>query len=152
MNTISRILEKGLELISTGCLLSLFFVLIWQILSRYLLQTPSTFTEELARLLLIVMASTGAVLSFFKGKHLALDLLYQKSGPALQKHLKEIYAVATIILGLILTVGGIFLIQEKWTLGQTSAVLGFELVYFYFLVPFCGIGIMLSPFHTEGDQ
>lgn len=129
----------------------LLFVLLWQVFSRYVLKNPSTITEELSRLLLVAMASTGAVLSFIERKHLALDLLVQKSAPKTKKLLHEISAIATIILGLILTVGGIFLINEKWSLAQTSSMLGFRLVYFYFLIPFCGAIIMVSPFYWKFD-
>lgn len=145
-------LERTLIYFSSGCMVLLLIVLLWQVLSRYLLKTPSTMTEELSRLLLIGMASTGAVLSFMRRKHLALDLLYQKSSPPLQKVLTEISAIAIFILGFILMVGGVLLIREKWDLGQTSAVLGFELIYFYFLIPICGFIIMISPFQHKEEN
>lgn len=141
--------ERLLIVLSSTCLGTLFVVLIWQILSRYLFDSPSTFTEELSRLLLIAMASFGATLCFLKRKHLALDLLLQVSSPEKKKVLREIIAVAVFLIGVILTIGGIYLIKEKWSLGQTSAVIGFKLVYFYFLIPFCGILIALSPFKRE---
>ena len=141
--------ERLLIVLSSLCLGTLFFILLWQILSRYLFDSPSTFTEELSRLLLIAMASFGTTLCFMKRKHLALDLLLQMSTPARKKILEEIIAVAITLLGFILTVGGIYLIKEKWSLGQTSAVIGFKLVYFYFLIPFCGVLIMLSPYKSE---
>lgn len=127
----------------------LLFVLLWQVISRYVLKNPSTVTEELSRLLLVVMASTWAVLSFIERKHLALDLLVQKATPERKIHFHEISAIATIIFGLILTVGGVLLIKEKWSLAQTSSMLGFRLVYFYFLIPFCGAIIILSPFYWK---
>lgn len=127
----------------------LFFVLLWQVLSRYLLSDPTTMTEELSRLLLIAMASTGAVLSFIKRRHLALDLVYQRSGPSMRKVLTEITAIATFIFGFILSVGGMLLIKTKWNLGQTSAMMGFDLIYFFFLIPICGFIIMLAPFQNK---
>lgn len=144
-----RYAERLLIVLSSLCLGTLFIVLLWQILSRYLFESPSTLTEELSRLLLIAMASFGTTLCFLQRKHLALDLLYQLGSPGSKKLLREIAAVAITILGLILTVGGIYLIREKWSLGQTSAVIGFRLVYFYFIIPFCGLLITLSPYKKE---
>lgn len=141
--------ERLLIVLSSSCLGTLFFVLLWQIISRYLFDSPSTFTEELSRLLLIAMASFGTTLCFMKRKHLALDLLLQLAPYKKKKILREIIAVGITLVGVILTVGGLYLIKEKWSLGQTSAVIGFELVYFYFLIPFCGILIMLAPYAKE---
>ncbi len=146
-----RYSERLLIVLSSLCLGTLFFVLLWQILSRYLFDSPSTFTEELSRLLLIAMASFGTTLCFMKRKHLALDILLQMAPRKKKKILLEINAVAITLLGLILTIGGFYLIKEKWSLGQTSAVIGFKLVYFYFLIPFCGILITLSPYKNEVD-
>lgn len=144
--------DRLLAVISASSMVILMLVLLWQVISRYLLKNPSTITEELSRMLLIFMGSTGAVLSFMRKRHLALDLLYQRSSPKVQKVLREVSAVALVILGFIFLLGGILLIKEKWALGQTTAVLGFELKYFYFIIPFCGFLIMISPFNHPEEK
>lgn len=130
----------------------LFIVLIWQVASRYVLNDPSTVTEELARLMLMAMGLTGAVLCFFQKKHLSLDLFLHSANPKTRIWLEIFSSLAIITLGFLLLVGGILMIIEKWSLGQQSSVLGFQLVWMYFLVPLSGILIMLSPFYNTEEN
>lgn len=129
-------------------MISLLLILSWQVFSRYVLNNPSTVTEELSRLLLVVMGALGASFTFLEKKHLSLDLIANNASPKFRKFLTEFSGITVMLLGLIFIVGGSMMIFEKWSLGQTSAVLGYRLVYLYFLVPFCGIIILLSPFYT----
>lgn len=147
MRSLAKLLQKLLTLFSSACLVSLFFILLWQVFSRYVLKNPSTFTEELSRMLLVAMTLTGASLGFMQSKHLSLDLLLQKSSAKTKKNLMEFILVSQVILGIILLSGGLILLKEKWELGQISSVLGIKLVYYYLLLPFCGLSIMLAPFN-----
>lgn len=130
----------------------LFVVLLWQVGSRYLLNDPSTITEELARLMLMAMGMSGAVLCFFEQKHLSLDIFLQNSSSKTRLWLEIISSLTIMTLGLLLLVGGVLMIIEKWSLGQKSSVLGFQLVWMYFLLPICGALIIMSPFFKNEDK
>ena len=52
----------------------------WQVASRFLLQDPSSFTEELAGLLLIWISLLGAAYGFLTRAHLGIDLLVSQLG------------------------------------------------------------------------
>src|SRR5690606_36167068 len=51
---------------------------VWQVFSRYVLVNPSTFTDELARFLMIWLGILGAAYVSGKNMHLAIDLLPNK--------------------------------------------------------------------------
>ena len=51
---------------------------LWQVASRYLLGSPSVFTDELANYLLIWVGLLGAAYASGKKMHLAIDLLPNK--------------------------------------------------------------------------
>ncbi|WP_316931840.1 TRAP transporter small permease [Parabacteroides distasonis] len=51
--------------------------MLWQVLSRYILVSPSSVTDELAGYLLIWVGLLGAAYVSGKNEHLAIDLLLQ---------------------------------------------------------------------------
>ena len=60
---------------------------LWQVISRYLLSSPSSFTDELAGFLLIWVGVLGAAYVAGRKEHLAIDILVQRSPPARQRRL-----------------------------------------------------------------
>ena len=50
----------------------------WQVVSRYLLRDPSSFTDELARYSMIWLGLLGAAYVSGKQGHLAIDVLVEK--------------------------------------------------------------------------
>ena len=71
---IDSVLEKALVLI-----MSLMVVnVLWQVFSRYLLANPSSFTDELARYLMIWVGVLGAAYVAGKGNHVAITYFSEK--------------------------------------------------------------------------
>ena len=57
----------------------------WQVASRYIFQNPSSFTDELARYMLIWVGMLGAAYVAGKDEHLAIDVLMNKMGESGRK-------------------------------------------------------------------
>lgn len=51
---------------------------VWQVFSRYVLNNPSTFTEEIMRYSLIWVGLLGSAYGFYKHEHMALTILPNK--------------------------------------------------------------------------
>lgn len=147
----SHALTQTLRNVTTFLLVVLLVVLTWQVFSRYVLRDPSTVTEELSRLLLIWLGTLGTALGFVERKHLAFDLLEEKVSPENRARLREIVDVCVVLFGVLLTVGGILLVWEKATLGQTSPVLKIPYVWVALVLPLAGICITLAPFFAEEE-
>ena len=62
---------RFLQLSTNSLMVVLLTVLTWQVVSRYVLQDPSTVTEELSRLLLMWLGTLGTALGFMLRKHLS---------------------------------------------------------------------------------
>lgn len=146
-----KYVEKTLKFVTASVMVLLLLILSWQVFSRYVLNDPSTVTEELSRLFLITLGILGTALTFLQKKQLSLDLFVEKSSLKNKQRMEVAKDVAVMLLGVILFVGGIMMIKEKWSLGQTTPVLGFRLVYLYFLLPITGLIIFLSPTYKSGD-
>lgn len=135
-NQLDRILEK--ILISFMCILVLD--VLWQVLSRYALASPSSFTDELAGFLLIWVGLLGAAYVAGQKQHLAIDLLLQKSSPANQKHLLRFINVCIALFALsVMVIGGSWLVITRFQFNVNSAALQIPLGYVYLVLPLSGL-------------
>lgn len=116
---------------------------LWQVFSRFLLQNPSSFTEELARYMLIWVGILGAAYVAGQKLHLAIDLLPTKLTGKPRAYL-EIFINLTIIVfaSTVLVFGGIRLVSITLMLNQISAAMQIPLGYVYTVLPISGF-IML---------
>ncbi len=136
---IDRLLERFLVVIMALLVVDV----LWQVISRYILSSPSSFTDELAGFLLIWVGLFGATYVAGKNEHLAIDLLVQKSGPARRKFL-ELFISACIILfaAFVLVIGGGWLVYTRFALDVKSAALEIPLGYVYIVLPISGVLII----------
>ena len=123
MQAILSPLDKFLR----GMLISLMALLVlavtWQVVSRYLFASPSSWTEEVARFLLIWIGTLGAAYAFRTNMHIGLDLLPKKlTGMAAQYLHWFTLAVIIVFAVAVLVVGGGSLVYLTWDLRQYSAV------------------------------
>lgn len=154
--TLDKILERILVIIMAVMVLNV----LWQVGSRFILQSPSSFTDELARYLLIWLSILGASYVTGKRMHLSIDLLMQRSGPARQKKLNTlIYSIVAIFALLVMVVGGSRLVYVVSSLGQTSPALEIPLSVVYIVLPIGGVIIIyysilniLHPIQQEDES
>lgn len=138
-----RIADALLRFGIIAAFLVLLICVTWQVVSRYLLGTPSTITDELARFLFIWLALVGGAYTYGQGRHLAIDLLPQSlSG---RKRLM-IEALITLLIGLfaalIMVWGGGQLMQRTLASGQISPALQLPMGWVYGAIPLSGLIIM----------
>ena len=136
-------IDKVLEYSLVGILAILVLDVLWQVASRYLLSSPSTFTDELAGFLLIWVALLGAAYVTGQKQHLAIELIINKVNARKANTLRIIIQAAVIVFTLfVMVVGGIWLIYTRFYLGQVSAALQLPLGYVYMVLPISGVFII----------
>lgn len=134
--TIDNILEKTLIVIMSVLVVDV----LWQVASRYLLSSPSSFTDELAGFLLIWVGVLGAAYVAGKQEHLAIDLLLQKSSVKRQKKLTVIINVFILLFAIfVMVVGGAWLVHTRFKFNVSSAALHLPLGYVYMVLPLSGL-------------
>ncbi|MBN1302468.1 MAG: TRAP transporter small permease [Melioribacteraceae bacterium] len=116
---------------------------LWQVFSRFVLQNPSSFTEELARYMLIWVGILGASYVAGQKMHLAIDLLSTKL-TGRSNSLLEMFIQLTIFLFslFVMVIGGVRLVTITLALNQISAAIQVPLGYIYLVVPVSGILMM----------
>jgi TRAP-type C4-dicarboxylate transport system permease small subunit len=140
--------NRTLEIVLIVLSCVLVIDVLWQVFSRYILNSPSSFTDELAGYLLIWVSLLGAAYVAGKKEHLAIDLLLQKSSPARQKVLSII--IHSVILGFsatVLLIGGAWLVYTRFYLDVKSAALQVPLGYVYIVLPLSGLIIIFYSIH-----
>lgn len=136
-------LNKTLEVALVIIMSVLVIDVLWQVTSRYLLSSPSSFTDELAGFLLIWVGLLGAAYVAGRSEHLAIDLLLQKTRPSRQRNLLILIQLCILIFALsVMVVGGTYLVYTRFILGVKSAALELPLGYVYIVVPLSGLLIV----------
>jgi TRAP-type C4-dicarboxylate transport system permease small subunit len=112
---------------------------LWQVFTRFVLSDPSSYTEELARYLLIWIGLIGAAYASGRQLHLAIDLLPQRLTGRARTALDVVIRVAVATFAVVVLVyGGTRLVSLTLNLGQTSAALRVPIGWVYVAVPISG--------------
>ncbi len=135
-----RLVDKFLERAVIVVLSIMLLSVIWQVLSRYVLQSPSTLTDEISSYSLIWFGLLGAAYASGKHLHLAIDLVSENLVREKPKLFNGIVHVSVILFAfLVMVIGGIRLVQLSFQFEQTSAALEIPLGFIYMVVPFSGL-------------
>jgi len=116
---------------------------IWQVFTRFVVGTPSSFTDELARYLMIWLGILGAAYVSGRNMHVAIDVLPLRSSNKTQKRLKLIVYILIIAFALFaMVIGGLRLVYITYVLDQHSPALQIPLAVVYFALPLSGLLII----------
>jgi TRAP-type C4-dicarboxylate transport system permease small subunit len=140
MNKIIKIIDRCLEWIMVSLMAVLVVDVTWQVISRYLLGEASSFSEEVARYLLIWIGLLGSSYAYRKKMHLAFDLFTDKAKGRVKFWMELVIHTFIICFSVVVLVfGGWYLVQLTWELNQLSASLQISLAYVYFALPLSGV-------------
>lgn len=144
---INRFMEIFLVLIFALLVLDV----LWQVFSRYVLNTSFSWTEELARFSLIWLSILGAAYLNGRREHLSMDYLYGKFSNATKKKVLILIEIFIFIFALVVMfIGGANLVYTTLHLDQLSGTLRIPLGYIYAILPFSGFLIMFfSIYHIS---
>lgn len=134
--TLDRVLSRALIV-----LMGLLVVdVLWQVFTRFVLADSSSWTEELARYLLIWLSLLGAAYATGARLHLAVDLLPNYLHGIVRRRLEWFIDGVVLLFALaVLVGGGSRLVYVTLVLGQDSAALGVPLGIVYLALPLSGL-------------
>jgi TRAP-type C4-dicarboxylate transport system permease small subunit len=138
-----QIVDRGLEAALVVTMGANVLNVLWQVFTRFVLGRPSSWTEELARFLLIWLALLGAAYVAGRKMHLAIGAVVERLDARTRRRVE---IVAHLAVGLfaagVMGVGGLRLVWITFALEQTSAALGIRLGYVYAVLPASGALIL----------
>jgi len=143
---IDKILANALIVIMSVMVVNV----LWQVFTRYIMGDPSSFTDELARYLMIWIGVLGAAYVSGKNMHVAIDVLPRKFSKPTQKKITRFVNILIIVFVFTaLIIGGLNLVYITFTLDQRSPSLQIPLAVVYMVLPLSGALII---FYKSSDM
>jgi TRAP-type C4-dicarboxylate transport system permease small subunit len=138
-------ITTGVAMAGACLMLAIASVLgLFQIVTRFVLETPAEWTEILIRLSLIWMVFLGIPMAFRQGAMVSVDVLYRWSPPKMRRLLDAVVSIAALILVLVILWWG----WDYSLRGQVQSMAGLESIsmfWGYVAMPvgalFCILGI-----------
>ena len=139
-----RTLDTILRLILVAIFSVLVVCVVWQVLSRYALGTPSTVTDELARFLFMWLALIGGAYTLGQRRHLAIDFVLQTLTGRPKAVLEGVILGLIAVFALLIMVkGGLGLTLKTLASGQVTPALQIPMAWVYAAIPFAGIVMLI---------
>ncbi len=137
-------LARGLEAAVVAVFAALVLVVLWGVGSRFLMNAPSRWTEEVAIFLLMWLALLGAAVAFRRQQHLGVDYFVGKLDPSAQRLLAVIgQALIGAFASSVMVYGGSVLVLETLAAGQVTPATGLPMGYVYLATPISGGFVVL---------
>ncbi len=142
IRTIRAAVITVLEYMTIFMTAALVLDVVWQVFTRFIVRNPSTWTEELATLLLIWVSLLGAALAFHRKGHLGVDYFVGKLPQAPKRVVEITVHIITAAFAIVLIFGGLKIVSFTLLTNQLSAAMQIPMGYVYLILPLSG-GIIL---------
>ncbi len=138
LNTIKYIFDKILELLGTITLGIMTILVVYQVVTRYVFNAPSAYSEVLSQYLFVWMIMFGSAYVYGSLEHLTIDLLKDKFPPKMNLVVEIITNVCLFaFILLVCVIGG-----WRYMASQTARIdpsLHISMAILYASIPFTGI-------------
>ncbi len=142
MKAIEKILDAVMRFLMALAMGALVVGGTWQIVSRWILGNPSTFTDEFLRYVLIWASLLGSAYCFYRDEHLSLTLITDRAKGVFSVILSVFIEACTLFFVCYVFVYG------GWKLAAAainiSSVIHIPFSFLYSILPLAGIFIVLA--------
>ncbi|TXC90632.1 TRAP transporter small permease [Metabacillus litoralis] len=133
-----KVVDRVTAFLTCSLMIVMVLIACWQVFTRFVLNAPSTVSEEFLRYALIWLTMVGAAYAYGKKKHLAVVFVSRKIPGKYQLYLNLfIEAIVLMFIVVILLVGGTKAYQNA--IGQVSSALGMPMQYLYLSLIVSGV-------------
>ena len=143
MKQIRSQLDKIIEILLVSILSAMVINVIWQIITRYFSASPSSFSDELARYLMIWLGLIGSAYVSGKKGHVSIDYFLKKLNHKKRVLLNRLIDFIILFFAFfVMIIGGGHLVFVTIKLEQLSPSLQIPLGFVYFVIPLSGLIII----------
>lgn len=136
---LDRLMQSGL-LVSFA---TLSVCVIWGVVTRYVLNDPAIFTEEVSRFAVIWLSLLGTAYACGRLEHMAYTMFEEKlSKQYLRAHMRAVAACVLAFGAVVLVYGGGKLVLRALQVEQVSGTLEIPMGYVYACIPISGIAMV----------
>ena len=133
MNSLLIKLEKVIAIL----LATIAALVVYQVVARYMLGSPPSWTEELARFLQVWLVLLASPICLSRSMHLAVDYLSPLLPSTLTRWMQSFIYLLVGLFSLLLTLSGVRLLTVAAL--QVSPALGVSMLWPYLAVPLSGL-------------
>lgn len=105
-------INKAITYVLTVLLMVMTVLIFWQVFARFVMGSPLSFSEEIARFCMLWLTMLGSAYAFRKGSLIAVDVLLELGGPIIRKVLKIAIPIISIVFAYILVIHGFELVDR----------------------------------------
>ncbi len=134
-------LEKSLQGLLILSLIAMLFLVMAQVIMRYVLRSPLRWSEEMARFCFVWMTFLGAGLLAKHSQHMTITFFADRTPPSVQWALAVLNEMLVSLLSVIALVKGTRILQVSWVM--LTPALRFPMFFFYVAAP-VGLAIIVA--------
>ena len=135
-------LNKALELLAGLSMAVMVILTTYQVIARYIFNSPSTWSEELVGYLFGWSTLFGATIVSGERGHMNIPILVDRMNPGMRKAFHILWEVVAFLFSATILVFGGFQVS-KLAMGQQTSSLGVAGGVFYWVMPICGVIILV---------
>lgn len=141
MDRIRKVLNKAVEWFSIAVIIVMVLLVLWQIIARYILNSPSAFSETLTRYLFVWLVLITATYAFGSREHMYISVINDKLKGKTKLAVNILIEIITILFALCVMVYGGSIITGM-NMVQLDSSLHIPMGLIYSIIPFCGVLII----------
>ena len=139
MSALAAWAARVTDALAIAFFVAMFGCVLAQVLFRYFLGSPLTWSDELARYLFVWCAFLGWVIAARRRSHLAVTVGRDRMSPRAQAALKLVGALAALAFAIVLVVQGVRIAERNWDVETTALAVTAGVVYA--IVPFAALAV-----------
>ena len=138
MKALRNLLNTILNVLAGLSLTVMVVLTTYQVITRYVFNAPSTWSEELVGYLFAWSTMFGAAIVSGERGHMNIPILVDKFNPPMRKALHIFSEVIAFLFSASILVLGGFQVSSL-AMGQQTSSLGVAIGVFYWVMPVCGV-------------
>lgn len=138
MQSIRKVLNHIMNVLAGGSLIAMTALTCWQVFTRYVLNNPSTWSEELVGYLFAWASLFGASLITGERGHMNIPVVVEKLPPAGRRFFSIFGEIVAMAFSAVILIYGGYQITQL-AMGQMTSSLGVAVGVFYVTMPICGV-------------
>lgn len=138
MKKLKQMIDKAVEWFSIALVIVMVLLVLWQIIARYLLNSPSSFSEALTRYLFVWLVLITSTYAFGSRDHMYISALNDRLRGKTRTVVNILIEILTILFAACVMVFGGSIITRMQIVSLDSS-LHIPMGVVYAVIPVCGV-------------
>jgi TRAP-type C4-dicarboxylate transport system permease small subunit len=148
-----RAVLAAAEHICAACILAIAFVVLYEIVARFVFDAPTTWSQEIAVYLLLALTFLGLAPTLAANEHIRIDMLARRFRPRVRRALEVVVCLSMAAFAAVAAWGGVDMVRQSLRFGRKSLTLLEVPVWIpQLLVPIGSVMLLATALWLAGRQ